>query len=299
MPEAIDLVERVLLRQATGHAINHPRWRVAMPGGTLLHYMAGGDCDARRVGLKAYATNPRHGAPNFVVLLFDSRDAKLLAVMDAAILGQIRTGAASGVATKHLARPDAARLALFGSGFQAETQLEAVHCVRTLRDVRVYSRRRDRRERFAARMRSKLRIPVVAADSPERALDGADIVVTITNSRTPVFPGRLLAPGAHVNAAGSNHILRRELDADAVERADVVTVDSLAQARMEAGDLTQAADEGCFDWAGARELHEVLSGRADGRTSDAQVTLFESQGLAIEDIVLADLVYARRSRQSR
>jgi len=291
MPQAMDLVERNLLRLATGRAVNHPRRRVAMESRTLLHYMAAGDNESGLVGIKVYASNPAVGAPNFVVLLFDSNTAELLASIDANILGQIRTGAASGVATLRLAREDASRLALFGSGFQAETQLEAVACARKLSSVRVFSRKPERRERFASKMGDKLGLAVEAVQSPEVAMEGADIVTTVTSSRHPVFSGDLLQPGTHINAAGSNHIKRRELDTLTVSKAGLVAVDSLEQAHMEAGDLTQAADEGQFDWDSACELHSILAGQSAGRSSKDQITLFESQGLALEDIALAEYLY--------
>ena len=293
MPEAMDLVERMLLRLAAGRAVNHPRRRVAMESRTLLHYMAGGDNDNGLVGIKVYASNPAVGAPNFEVLLFDSNSAQLLAAIEANILGQIRTGAASGVATRHLARPDASRVAIFGSGFQAETQLEAVSCARKLDQVRVFSRKPERRAAFAERMGRRLGLSVTASESPEEALEGADIVITVTNSRTPVFPGRLLRPGTHINAAGSNHLMRREIDGDAVRMASLIAVDSMEQAHMEAGDLTQAAEDGVFDWAEACELHAVLAGSHPGRTTAEQITLFESQGLAVEDIAMADFLYSK------
>ena len=291
MPQAMDLVERNLLRLAKGRAVNHPRRRVAMESRTLLHYMAAGDNESGLAGIKVYASNPAVGAPNFVVLLFDSNTAELLASIDANILGQIRTGAASGVATRWLARQDASCLALFGSGFQAETQLEAVACARNLSSVRVFSRKPERRERFASKMSEKLGLAVEPVRSPEIAMEGADIVTTVTSSRHPVFSGELLQPGTHINAAGSNHIKRRELDALTVSKAVLVAVDSLEQAHMEAGDLTQAADEGKFDWDSACELHSILAGESAGRSSKDQITLFESQGLALEDIALAEYLY--------
>jgi len=293
MPEAMDLVERMLLRLASGRAVNHPRRRVAMESRTLLHYMAGGDNENGLVGIKVYASNPSVGAPDFRVLLFDSNTAQLLAEIEANILGQIRTGAASGVATRHLARQDASRVAIFGSGFQAETQLEAVSCARKLERARVFSRKAERRQAFAERMSDRLNLSVTATQSPEEALDGADIVITVTNSRSPVFPGRLLRPGTHINAAGSNHVLRREIDGDAVRMASLIAVDSLEQAQMEAGDLTQAEKDGVFAWGDACELHDVLAGNRPGRTSAEQVTLFESQGLAVEDIAMADFLYRK------
>lgn len=293
MPQAIELVEQMLLRLCDGRAVNHPRHRVVMQNGTLLHYMAGGNNESGLVGIKIYASNPALGAPNFVVLLFDAHSAKLLASIDANSLGQIRTGAASGVATRCLARPDACRLALFGSGFQAETQLEAVACVRNLKSVRVYSRRPEKREAFARRMSTRLNLPVRTADSPKEALQGADMVTTITTARSPVFSGAHLLPGTHINAAGSNHARRRELDAETLRRSALVVVDSLGQARMEAGDLMQASDDGVLDWNEVCELHEVLAGTCPGRSSDQQITLFESQGLAVEDIALAGFLYER------
>ncbi len=293
MPEAMDLVEQMLLRLAAGRAVNHPRRRVAMESRTLLHYMAGGDNENGLVGIKVYASNPAVGAPDFRVLLFDSNTAQLLAEIEANILGQIRTGAASGVATRHLARKGASRVAIFGSGFQAETQLEAVSCARKLERVLVFSRKAERRQAFAEHMSERLNLSVSATQSPEEALDGADIVITVTNSRSPVFPGRLLRPGTHINAAGSNHALRREIDGDAVRMASLIAVDSMEQARMEAGDLTQAEKDGVFDWSEACELHDVLAGNSPGRTGAEQITLFESQGLAVEDIAMADFLYRR------
>lgn len=293
MAQAMDLVEAMFFRLRDARAVNHPRRRVGMNSRTLLHYMAGGDNENGLVGIKVYASNPAVGAPNFVFLLFDANTARLLASIEANILGQIRTGAASGVATRLLARRNASRLALFGSGFQAETQLEAVACARTLESVRVFSRNSGKRQAFAQKMSERLGLAIQAVDSPEAALDGADIVTTVTNSRHPVFPGDLLPWGAHVNAAGSNHVKRRELDATTVRRASLIAVDSLEQARMEAGDLTQAVDEGALNWPEVREIHDILAGGHPGRSSEREITLFESQGLAVEDIALADLVYRK------
>lgn len=290
MSKAIELVEESFRRLDDGRAENHPRRRVAMRNGTLLHYMAGGDNPDAVVGTKVYATNRKVGA-RFVVLLFDAAAIELLAVIDANALGQIRTGAAGGAAARRLAAENASRLALFGSGFQAETQLEAVAAVRALTDVAVYSRSAEKRESFAARMSVRLGMEIRAVASGEEALDGADIVTTVTNAREPVFPGGLLAPGMHINAAGSNHAKRRELDSATVSRCDVVAADSIEQARMEAGDLVQAAAEGHFDWNRAVELSAIIAGGKPGRTSPEQITLFESQGLAIQDIAAANYVY--------
>jgi ornithine cyclodeaminase/alanine dehydrogenase-like protein (mu-crystallin family) len=192
-----------------------------------------------------------------------------------------------------MARQDAAVMGLLGSGWQSESQLAAIAQVRTLSEVRVYSPTKEHRETFAAKMSERLGLNVRAVKSAEVAVRDADIVTTITTSRDPVLKGEWLAPGTHINAAGSNHGKRRELDALAVQRSQVLAVDTLDQARSEAGDLVQAAAEERFFWERAIELGDIVAGRRKGRESDEQITLFESQGLAAQDLVLADAVYKR------
>jgi ornithine cyclodeaminase/alanine dehydrogenase-like protein (mu-crystallin family) len=290
MAKAVELVEESFRRLNSGVAVNHPRRRVALENTALLHYMAAGDNRDGLLAAKLYVTRPGVGA-RFLVVLFDAAHASLLATIDANALGQIRTGAASGVATRHLARPGASVLGVIGSGFQAETQLEAVAAVRALRGVRVYSRSAEKRTAFAERMGRRLGLAVEAVESARQAVEGSDILVTITNARQAVLEGAWLANGCHVNAAGSNHARRREIDAAAVERCAVVAVDSLEQARMEAGDLIGAVEEGRLDWQRVVELSEIVSGRAKGRQGPDDVTLFESQGLAAEDLAAAKYVY--------
>jgi ornithine cyclodeaminase/alanine dehydrogenase-like protein (mu-crystallin family) len=290
MAKAVDLVEECFRRLGTGGMVNHPRRRVALDNSALLHYMAAGDNGDGLLGAKLYVTIPKVGA-RFLVVLFDAQRASLLATIDANALGQIRTGAASGVATRHLARKDAASLGMIGSGFQAETQLEAVAAVRPLRSVRVYSRSAEKREAFAERMGQRLNLTVEAVDSAQRAVEQSDIVVTVTSAREPVLHGDWLPPGCHVNAAGSNHAKRREIDSATIARCAVVSVDSLEQAKMEAGDLIGAVEEGRLDWGRVAELAEIVSGRAAGRQQAGDITLFESQGLAAEDLAVANYVY--------
>jgi ornithine cyclodeaminase/alanine dehydrogenase-like protein (mu-crystallin family) len=290
MATAIDLVEESFRRLDAGVAVNHPRRRVVLENSAALHYMAAGDNGDGILAAKLYVTRPRAGA-RFLVALFDAEKALLLATIDANALGQIRTGAASGVATRHLARAGAATLGLLGSGFQAATQLEAVAAVMPLRSVRVYSRSPQNRTAFAERASRQLNLAVEAVDTPQRAIEESDIVVTITSAREPVLEGAWLPRGCHVNAAGSNHAKRRELDTAAVERSTLIAVDSLEQAKMEAGDLIVAAGEGCLDWGRVVELSGIVSGRLAGRNAPEDVTLFESQGLAAEDLAVAGYVY--------
>ena len=293
MSKAIELVEEAFRRLDGNRAVNHPRRRVVMENRTVLHYMAAGDNESGYLGTKVYATS-RHGA-HFVVLLFEAASSTLLASIEADALGQIRTGAASGVATRHMSRAGAATLAMIGTGYQAETQLEAVANVRDLSRVKVYSRSKERRAAFAEKMAGRLQLAIEPSETAAEAVAAADIISTVTNAREPVLEGSWLAAGCHINAAGSNHAKRREIDAQAVERAAVIAADSVEQARMEAGDLIGAAEEGRLDWSRVHEFSSIVGGRAEGRGDDADVTLFESQGLAIEDIAVAGYVYEQIS----
>ncbi|MDA1312036.1 MAG: ornithine cyclodeaminase family protein [Acidobacteria bacterium] len=290
MPRAIELIEEAFRRLDDGRAVNHPRRRVMLDNGAWLHYMAAGDNEGGYLASKVYVTRPRVGA-RFAVLLFDATTTELLATIDANALGQIRTGAATGVATRYMARKDACRLGMIGSGFQAEAQLEAVAAVRELRRVLVHSRSAERRESFARKMSKRLGLAVEAVDSSAAAVSGSDIVVTVTTAREPLFAADQIAQGCHINAAGSNHAQRVEIGADTVARAALIATDSVEQARMEAGDLIMAHDKGSLDWARVVELGAIVAGKIPGRVSDADVTLFESQGLAIEDLVAAVHVY--------
>ena len=290
MARALELVEEAFRRLDDGRAHNHPRRRIRLDNGAMLHAMDAGDNASGLLGAKIYATRPGVGA-HFLVVLFDAETTKPLATIEADALGRIRTGAASGVATKFLARQDARTLAMIGSGWQAETQLEACAAVRRFDLVKVYSRKAEKREAFARKMGEKLGLRIEAAESAEQAVRGSDVVVTITSAKAPVVLGEWLEPGCHVNAAGSNHALRSEIDAEAVERAGLIAADSVEQAKEEAGDLVQAAEQGRLDWGRVVELSGVVSGRLPGRAGDGQIMLFESQGLAIEDLLAAEEVY--------
>ena len=206
-----------------------------MPNG-FFHFMAAADAGDGVFGYKAYPPFPEPGGSKFLVMLYDFESGQLLACLEAGRLGQIRTGAASGLATRYMAKEDATAVAVFGSGFQARTQLEAVCAARSIGQARVYSRRQERREEFARQMGERLNLDISAVDSPQDCVDGADVVITITSARDPVFEGSALAAGAHVNAAGGNHWQRREIDEATVTRADVIVVDDLEQAKTECGE---------------------------------------------------------------
>jgi len=296
MPDCIGLMQSAFARMAAGKAANQPRRRLILPTGSVLHYMAASD--GEYYGAKIYATNPRHGA-HFLFLLYRAADAEPLALLEANHLGQIRTGAASGLATRFLAREDASILAVIGSGFQARTQLEAMLAVRKIAEVRVWSRDPAKRAAFAAGSTERFGTPVRAVETAEEAVRGADIVVTATFAKEPVLAAEWVAAGAHINAMGSNQAGRREIPAEMVRRADSIVVDSIEQARMESGDLLMAFDD--HDWTSPRlvELQDVVSGRSPARTRPEQVTLFKSVGLAVEDVIAAGFVYQRALASGR
>lgn len=274
MTEAIRLMRMAFVAYGRGEAQNQARRRLALPTGSVLHSLAGA-C-GEYFGTKIYSTNAKFGA-HFLFVLYDAATAKPLALMEANRLGQIRTGAASGYATDLMANPAAKVLGVIGSGFQARTQIEAIRAVRAIEEVRVWSRDAGKRERFA------VEAGAVAAESAEAAVRGADIVATATNAKDPVVEDSWIGPGVHVNAMGSNIASRRELPGELVRRASVVAVDSLEQARMEAGDLILADS-----WTNVRELQNVEQSH-DPRC----VTIFKSIGLGLEDVAAGGYVYDR------
>jgi ornithine cyclodeaminase/alanine dehydrogenase-like protein (mu-crystallin family) len=290
MAMALESVEDGFRHLAGGDATVQPRHRLHVPGTSYLHYMAAADSADGFMGLKTY-TSSRAGM-RFLVTLFSTQTGELLALIEGDYLGQMRTGAASGVATRHLARAaDPMTLGIIGTGLQAATQIEAVSCVRNLERVRVFGRDAARRARFARETEARLRVKVEPVDSAEKAVRDADIVVTATTSSDPVLDGAWLGAGTHVNAVGSNFAEKRELDDAAMNRAAVIVVDSREQSKMESGDLIHAFGGNESRWDGVVELADVVSGHAPGRTGDHQITLFKSNGIALEDIALAGRIY--------
>ena len=292
MTECIQALEEAFSHAGAGMTENKPRSRIRMPKG-FFHFMAAADAQHRVFGYKAYPSFSGAGGSKMLVMLYDFESGELLACLEAGRLGQIRTGAATGLATRYMARDGAATVGVIGTGFQARTQLEAVCSVRQVTQARVYSRRADRRDQFAQQMSQQLEVDVVPVDSAQACAAGAEVVITITGSRDPVLEGAWLASGAHVNAAGGNHWMRREVDEETVERADIIVVDDLDQAKIECGDLIWPEARGSFRWDQAHELQSVMAGRVQGRPSEEAITLFESMGVALEDIAAAQLVYRK------
>jgi ornithine cyclodeaminase/alanine dehydrogenase-like protein (mu-crystallin family) len=280
--QCIDVLDGLFQQESRGlvENVSRQRRRFGRAGATLM----GGAV----LGSNAYGI--RHSN---VTLLYSTETGALDAVIEPGTLAWIRTGAASGVAVKYMAQPDASVIGVLGAGRQAVTQLEAICAVRPVSLIKVYSRTEATRRDFSAQMAESLGVAVEPVDSPEAAVRGSQVVVAITSAREPVFDGALLEPGTCVVAAGSNSYAKREVDDTTIQRADLIAVDNLEQAKIECGELIWAADRGTFRWGQAVELHEVVSGRVPGRPSADAITLFESQGIGIEDVAASAYVLQR------
>lgn len=288
---AIDCVEAAFRQWGDERAENQPRRRAAGGRGTILHVMSAGSEPLGYVGYKAYVTTPK-GA-RFQFGLFHAATGQPAAIIEANLLGQMRTGAASGVATKYMARPDAKVVGCFGTGFQAKSQLKAMCSVRRIERVEVYGRDDARRRAFADEMTELCSVPVVAVHSPEQAATEKDILICATTSRVPLFDGHVLAEGTHINAIGSNYLTKAEIDVTTIRRADHIVCDSREACKLEAGDFVPALEDGSLDWPRVHELADVLHGRETGRAHDEDITLFKSVGLALEDLAVAVRVFER------
>ena len=282
MAKTVERVEASLKARAEGRAIDVPRVRVRAPAGTL-HILQAAAPDLNLIGYKAYYSNPAQGA-RYHVHLTDTGSGKLVAMIEASHLGMLRTGAASGVATRYLAREDAATVGMLGAGKQAVGQLEAVCAVRKITSVKVYSRNMERAREFCTALRARLGITMEAVASAADAVRGVDVINVITKAASPVLLGEWLEPGQHINAAGSNALTRRELDTAAIRRCARVVVDSRGTARNECGDLLPLIENGLLDWDALPELGELITGRIAGRGSRDEITLYESHGMGIQDI---------------
>ena len=273
--DALTAVEESFHRLARGVVDNRPRERLPLEDGQFA-VMACVDHELGYAGLKSYAWTSS-GTP-FVVLLFSLVESRLEAVIEADKLGQLRTGAASGVAARHLAKPGATTLGVIGCGWQAASQIACIReAVPSIERVVVYCRNRERLEAFCKEHRCE------PAESNREAAEH-DVVVTVTTSKDPVLRGEWLAPGALVCAVGANDVRRRELDNAVLERAAFVCCDSREQSRRESGDLIEPIDQGVLDWLEVHELQEIVAGEVQGRAADNDIVVFKSNGLAAWDL---------------
>jgi alanine dehydrogenase len=299
MADLIETMQDALIGYSSGRAQQPLRTVVEVgPAKSFFGVMPAFVAGTPALGAKlvtVFDTNAASGLPTHLatIVLLDPRTGALLGILDGRYITEARTAAVSAVSARLLARRGAATLAIIGSGVQARSHLEAVSCVTTLRNVRVWSRSSERRDRFAAEMQGRTDARLATTQSAEEALAGADLVVLATSSRTPVVRSEWVADGAHICAVGACRPDQREMEGALVARARVV-VDSRTGALSESGDILLAISEGLFDGGHiAGELGEVAAGRIEGRQTAGQVTLFKSLGMAVEDIAAAHLACER------
>jgi alanine dehydrogenase len=276
--DALEAVEGSFRRLAGGGVENRPRYRLGLAGGVMA-VMSAVDSELGKAGLKTY-TAFGHDDVRFVVLLFEASRADLAAVIEANRLGQLRTGAASGIAARHLARSGARTLGVLGCGFQAETQVAAIRAaIPSIESVTAYCRTAESLRRFCEKVGAE---PAEA----QHEVGAQDVVVTATTSRDPVLRGDWLSPGALVCAIGANDPGARELDDMVLERAALVCCDSREQSMLESGDLIDPVAHGVLDWLEVHELHDVVAGVVPGRQSDDDIVVFKSNGIAAWDVAI-------------
>lgn len=292
MEDALTAVEDAFRAVARGQAVNIARQRGALHGATL-NAMGAISTALDLMAMKVYPIVRQDitVGSSFQVLVYRISTGALIGVLEAETLAQVRTGAASGVATKFLARPQSRVMTLYGAGWQAQAQLDAISRVLpALERVNVVGRSPERVQLFCADMAKRLQLELIPNPDPEQAVTEADVVTTVTGSSTPVFDGRWLRPGVHVNAVGSNFAQKQELDALTVRRAHRIVVDDIAVARMECGDLLHPDASAGLDWNAIHPLSDVVGGIVPGRTAPDEITLFESHGLGLEDLAVASVI---------
>ena len=290
MDDALAAVEEVFREQGRGGVVNVPRVRAPLKGGTLR--ITAGVLSYRGLyGVKVSSTAVFGRNAGRMFCLYREETGELCAVVQVFAMGALRTGAASGVATKFMANEDAKVLGVLGSGRQAKTQVEAVARVRRLSEVKVYSPTPANREKFCADVAARLGVRATPVDSCEAAVRESDVIVSATTAEEPVVRGAWLKPGVHINAVGANYEHRRELDTAAVRAAAFIAADDPEQARYEATDLAEPVKEGALTWERVHPLADVVAGNRKPRASARDVTIYKSLGVAIEDVALAARAY--------
>ena len=281
-------IETMQMRYGRGEAYNLGRRKIIAQGG-MLSVMGGGLFYEGVLGVKTYTVV--RGAYSFQVSLYDAESGKLLCYTQANRLGQLRTGATTGVAVKHLSNSGAVKVGIIGTGGQAPTQLQAVASVRDLSEVKAFSRNAERRAEFAAGMADSLGVPVKATDTNEEAVRDCDIVIGIAATMEPVIQGDWLKQGATIVGAGPTTWRAGEVDERTLTRADKLFVDSLDQAPIEAGDIASAVDKGLLNWSQLSELRHAVCGAISGRDNDSQIVYAKIMGTGVADVAAAKLAY--------
>ncbi len=302
MPRLVAAVERGVLEEAQGTVVMPPRMNLTMRNGGFFRVMPALIHKSGVMGYKVF-----HGAiewgVRYLIVNYSQENGELLAMMDAHYLTAARTGAATGVATKYMARTDTPHVAVIGSGLEARTNLLGVAAVRKIKRITVYSPNPERRAAFAKRMAAELDIEAKATDTPEACVRGADVVVVATNTTgraaSIAYQGKWSEPGMHINAIGSTMLRLREIDPDTFGNSGRIVVDSRHQVENESGDVVAAIKENKFPPDRVFEMKDVIGGSVSGRADDREITLFKSVGTAIQDVMAGFVVYEEAVRTGR
>lgn len=296
MDDALKLVEESFTTYAQGKSFNMTRQRMRIRKGAL-HMLPGAVPYKNVIGYKAY-TSFRAGLI-FKVHLYDAENGNPLAIIDANEIGRLRTGAASGVASKYMAKENSQTAFIFGGGFQAEAQLEAVSKTTNIKKAYVFTRTYENAQNFALKMSKSLGIEVIPTQNIAEDLVKSDIIITITTSTKPLFDHTMLNPnGVHINGAGSNALIRAEVPEKTIEAAEVLAVDNKEVAAIECGDILPSLEKGRLHWNNILELGEITAGYRKGRLTDNGITIFQSQGMGLQDIMCAEYIYRKAISQN-
>jgi ornithine cyclodeaminase len=288
LSDAIDALEKGLLAEALGNAQNMVKTHVEFDAGSMLHAIGAAFPADGFVGTKTWAHTKGGATP--LLILFDSRDGSLKAVVEAFALGQMRTAAASGVATRWLAAEDADKFAMIGTGKQALPQVAAVLAVRPVKRIGIYGRNRERLDAFVTRVRREFEVSAEAADSIAQAVDGAGIITVVTRAAEPIVSASMVARGAHINAIGAIVPSRAELSTDVLARAGRIVADSVPQARKLSREFIEFFGTDEARWQRVESLSSVVAGQSRRSLSD-DLTLFKSLGMGISDLALGIELY--------
>ncbi|MAR34191.1 MAG: hypothetical protein CL714_01475 [Chloroflexi bacterium] len=288
MQTAIDCMEDAFCAFAKGEIFNYPRYRLPTSDGQY-NFMSASWITKGYAANKSYVSH-KNGI-DFNVMLYDTTGRGLIAIIEANILGQIRTGAVSGLASKYLSKTNSKIFGIIGSGYQAETQFESIISVRDINEVFVYSREKNNRENFALKMAEKFNISVLPLDYENFIKINFDILTSVTNSPIPVITKEMINPGIHINAAGNNSWTKTEVEIDVIGKMDKIICDEISQAKIESGELLRAQEQGVFSWETALSLSEIIYRKKVSEKFQNISTLFESQGLALEDLAMAISIY--------
>ena len=294
--DCVTVIDDLFRHEAEGDAENHPTTSLSLPAG-FHRTKVGGAYGFGAYGLKSYGRVPGPVGVRYLVLLYNTEDGSLDAIMDAKDLGEIRTSAVSAVGVNHMAREDATNVAIIGTGREARGQIAAMKSVRSIKQIKCWSRTSEKRIEFAKDIERRDHIDVIPCETAEAAVKGADIIITVSAANDPVLFGEWLVPGQHICAIGATSLFRRELDLEAVKRADLIAVENLDQSMAECGELIYAAHNRGLKWKTVRELHEVVSGRVNGRPSKDAITIVDTIGVGAEDVAVGAYVLKKAREQ--